>query len=68
MASPKEPIMAQDHQIDTAALGLATHLNTKGPGLPRGCVQIVFDTGVVMLVPTPLFQLMILHLEERDPK
>lgn len=59
-----------DATIDTRHLGLATHFdgpNTKG-NRDRQRWRVRFDTGIEMLVPDKLFEKMVFHLEENDPK
>lgn len=57
-------------KIDTKDLGLMTHAD--GPktknNTHRSKWRVRFDTGIDMLVPDALFDLMIFHLEESDPK
>ncbi len=61
---------ADSTSIDTAQLGLATHVD--GPKTSnnrhRSKWRVRFDTGVDMYVPASLFELMVLHLEEADPR
>lgn len=64
--------MTQALEIDTKDLGLMTHFNFDRkhfrPSPPPGCVEIRFDTGIVMYAPKEIAASMTFHLEEKDPK
>lgn len=54
--------------IDTKSLGLLTHVNThsgtKRCKLHGSKIECIFDTGIVMYVPEPIFKTMRFHLPE----
>lgn len=57
-------------KIDTKDFGPMTHAD--GPksknNRHRSKWRIRFDTGVEMLVPEGIFEVMLFHLEEKDPE
>ncbi len=59
-------------QIDTKPLGCLQAVNLRSQ--VKSCtrhgdtVEIIFDTGIVMYAPQPMFELMIFHLNEADPR
>lgn len=54
--------------IDTKDLGLALEIHTprSKKNRHRSKYLVIFDTGIEMLVPEPLFLPMTLHLREAD--
>ena len=62
--------MPDSLHIDTQSLGHATHVNTEPKywlAVRADLIQVVFDTGVVMFVPSALFHTMKFSLMEKDP-
>ncbi|NTI22346.1 hypothetical protein G6M87_10805 [Rhizobium rhizogenes] len=58
--------MKHSSQIDTREFGLALAFDTR---VKRGHIEVRFDTGIIMLIPNgPLFDTMVFHLQEADPK
>lgn len=57
-------------KIDTKELGLMTHIDSPKTkdNRHRSKWRIRFDTGIDMLVPEAMFDVMVFHLEEADPK
>lgn len=57
-------------KIDTKDFGLTTHVDSPKSknNTHRSKWRVRFDTGIDMLVPAPLFDLMTFHLEEKDPE
>lgn len=58
-----------DTKIDTMAFGLAAQFDRpkSKDNRHRSKWRVRFDTGIDMLVPPELFEVMVFHLEEVDP-
>lgn len=54
--------------IDTGQFGLAKHFYTPQKSRLPGNWEVRFDTGIVLFIPPALFDNLVFHLEESDPK